>query len=84
MTDPELAAVQDGHVGRARARVERLLRAERGGGDSRPPSERERLAQQILALMLGIALQAVFEPAASASLPQQVLLADGLARLVGK
>ena len=84
VTDPELAAVQDGHVGRARARVERLLRAERGGGDSRPPGERERLAQQILALMLGIALQAVFEPAASASLPQQVLLADGLARLVGK
>ena len=84
VTDPELAAVQDGHVGRARARVERLLRAERGGGDSRPPGERERLTQQILALMLGIALQAVFEPAASASLPQQVLLADGLARLVGQ
>jgi TetR/AcrR family transcriptional repressor of bet genes len=85
VTDPELAAVQDGHVGRARARVEKLLRAERGGStDSRPLAERERLAQQILALMLGIALQAVFEPAASASLPQQVLLADGLARLVGK
>src|SRR5579862_1534495 len=85
VTDPELAAVQDGHVGRARARVEKLLRAERGGSaDSRPLAERERLAQQILALMLGIALQAVFEPAASASLPQQVLLADGLARLVGR
>jgi AcrR family transcriptional regulator len=81
VTDPELAAVQDGHVGRARARVEKLLRSERGA-DS--PAERERLAQQILALMLGIALQAVFEPAASASLPQQVLLRDGLARLVGR
>jgi AcrR family transcriptional regulator len=81
VTDPELAAVQDGHVGRARARVERLLRAERGA-DS--PAERQRLAQQILALMLGIALQAVFEPAASASLPQRALLTDGLARLSGQ
>ena len=84
VTDPELAAVQDGHVSRARARVERLLRAERGDrtgrADSRPPGL-ERQAQQILALTLGIALQAVFEPAASASLPQRALLADGLARL---
>ena len=89
VTDPELAAVQDGHVGRARARVERLLRAERGDRAERgvradsgswPPPE---LAQQIVALMLGIALQAVFEPAVagSAALPQRALLADGLARL---
>jgi TetR/AcrR family transcriptional regulator, transcriptional repressor of bet genes len=79
VTDPELAAIQDGHVGRARARVERLLRAERGdSASSWPPPE---LAQQIVALMLGIALQAVFEPAAPASLPQRALLADGLARL---
>jgi AcrR family transcriptional regulator len=81
VTDPELAAVQDGHVGRARARVERLLRAERGDRDgSWPPPG---LAQQIVALMLGIALQAVFEPAAAglAALPQRALLADGLARL---
>jgi len=78
VTDPELAAVQDGHVGRARVRVEKLLRAGRGHD---LPSEPEQLAQQILALTLGIALQAVFEPAASASLPQRALLADGLARL---
>ena len=77
VTDPELAAVQDGHVSRARARVERLLRVERGDD----PAELERLAQQVLALTLGIALQAVFEPAASASLPQRALLTDGLARL---
>ena len=83
VTDPELAAVQDGHVSRARARVERLLRAGRGdgAGSRRSPPELERLAQQILALTLGIALQAVFEPAASASLPQRALLTDGLARL---
>jgi len=85
VTDPELAAVQDGHVGRARARVERLLRAERGvrpDSGSWPPPE---LAQQIVALMLGIALQAVFEPAVASSsqaaLPQRALLADGLTRL---
>ena len=81
VTDPELAAVQDGHVGRARVRVEKLLRAGRGHD---LPSEPEQLAQQILALMLGIALQAVFEPAASASLPQRALLTDGLARLSGQ
>jgi AcrR family transcriptional regulator len=80
VTDPELAGVQDGHVSRARARVEKLLRDERGLGEDSPP-ELARLAQQILALMLGIALQAVFEPAASASLPQRTLLTDGLARL---
>src|SRR5580700_4934503 len=78
VADPELARVQDGHVSRARAKVEKLLRAERGH-DLTP--EPERLAQQILALTLGIALQAVFEPAASASLPQRALLTDGLARL---
>lgn len=79
VTDPELAAVQHGHVSRARARVQKLLQAERRED---PPAMRERLAQQILALMLGIALQAVFEPAAAASLPQRTLLADGLRRLV--
>ena len=66
--------------------MERLLRAERGergerADSRRPRPELERLAQQILALTLGIALQAVFEPAASASLPQRALLTDGLARL---
>ena len=86
VTDPELAAVQDGHVSRARARVEKLLRGERGenagqADSRRRPPEPGRLAQQILALTLGIALQAVFESAASASLPQRTLLADGLARL---
>lgn len=79
VTDPELAAVQHGHVSRARARVQKLLQAERRED---PPAMRERLAQQILALMLGIALQAVFEPAAAASLPQRTLLADGLRWLV--
>jgi AcrR family transcriptional regulator len=78
VTDTELARVQDGHVSRARARVEKLLRVERGPGDDAPP-DLAALAQQILALTLGIALQAVFEP--EALLPQRALLADGLARL---
>jgi AcrR family transcriptional regulator len=109
VADPDLAAIQDGHVSRARARVERLLRAERGEGPPRGPEgwlggkhgkapdgleglawaedgggsqgELERVAQQILALTLGIALQAVFEPGGSGSLPQRALLADGLTRL---
>jgi TetR/AcrR family transcriptional regulator, transcriptional repressor of bet genes len=80
VTDPQLARVQDGHVSRARARVERLVRKERGLAAEAAP-EVAWLAQQILALMLGIALQAVFEPADSASLPQRALLTDGLARL---
>jgi AcrR family transcriptional regulator len=80
VADAELAGVQDGHVSRARARVEKLLLDEcRPGCDS--PSHRARLAQQILALTLGIAVQAVFEPAATRSLPQRALLAEGLARL---
>jgi len=80
VADAELAGVQDGHVGRARVRVERLLLDEGHSGCESPP-HRARLAQQILALTLGIAVQAVFEPAAARSLPQRALLADGLARL---
>jgi TetR/AcrR family transcriptional repressor of bet genes len=81
VADPELARVQDGHVSRARARVEKLLPQERHLGDD-PSPDLARLAQQIVALTLGIALQAVFEPAASASVPQRELLADGLGRLL--
>lgn len=80
VADAELARVQDGHVSRARARVEKLLQDEGRPGCASLP-DRARLAQQILALTLGIAVQAVFEPAATASLPQRALLADGLARL---
>jgi AcrR family transcriptional regulator len=46
--------------------------------------KRDLLLSTFRALMLGIALQAVFEPAASASLRQQVLLREGLARLSGR
>jgi AcrR family transcriptional regulator len=80
VTDPELARVQDGHVGRARARVEKLLRNEDHLSEE-PAPDLARLGQQIVALTLGIALQAVFEPATTTSVPQQALLADGLARL---
>ena len=79
VTDPELAAIQDGHVGRARGRVEKLLRQERRGDGPRTVA---RIAQQVVALTLGIALQAAFEPLTSASLPQRALLTDGLSRLL--
>ena len=79
VSDPELAEVQDGHVTRARARVEKLLRQDRRLAEK--PSETVRLAQQIVALTLGIALQAVFESAGPTARAQRTLLADGLARL---
>ena len=79
VSDPELAEVQDGHVTRARARVEKLLRQDRQLAEK--PSETVRLAQQVVALTLGIALQAVFESAGPTARAQRTLLADGLARL---
>ena len=79
VSDPELAEVQDGHVTRARARVEKLLRQDRRLAEK--PSGTVRLAQQVVALTLGIALQAVFESAGPTARAQRTLLADGLSRL---
>jgi AcrR family transcriptional regulator len=73
VTDSELAEVQNGHVNRARARVEKLLRPTSGNA--------RRLAQQVVALTLGIAVQAVFEPGRPNASRQRALLADGLNRL---
>jgi AcrR family transcriptional regulator len=70
VTDAELARVQDGHVGRARDRVERLL--------SRKSAAQ---AHQIVAMTLGIALQAVFAPYGVTARRQRALLGSGLARL---
>lgn len=72
VADPDLAAVQNGHVERARARVARLL----------PPGEGTPLARQVVALTLGIALQSVFDPTPTSARLQRRLLAAGLARLV--
>jgi TetR/AcrR family transcriptional regulator, transcriptional repressor of bet genes len=79
-SDPELAAVQDGHVRRARGRVERIL-SQRPGQTGTSSGN---LARQIVALTLGIALQAVFEAGEPAARRQRTLLADGLDRLCGK
>jgi AcrR family transcriptional regulator len=78
-SDPELAAVQDGHVRRARARVERMLsqRPDHAGTGN------TKLSRQIVALTLGIALQAVFEAGEPAARRQRTVLADGLDRLCG-
>lgn len=43
VTDAELARIQDGHVGRARERVERLLRVEHAA--AAPPGSRTRSSQ---------------------------------------
>ena len=72
VADPELAQVQDGHVSRARGRVTALL-----------ADHDDVLAGQVVALTLGIALQAVFAPTGPTARTQRALLADGLARLLG-
>lgn len=83
VADPALGEVQNGHVDRARGRVEALLRDRLGEQVDRPADR----ARQIVALMLGIALQAAFEPErphARRAFPQRQLLADGLARLLAR
>ena len=80
VSDPELAEVQNGHVTRARARVEKLLRQDRQLPEK--SSDLVRLAQQVVALTLGIALQAVFESGGPNARAQRALLADGLFRLL--
>ena len=79
VTDAELAKVQDGHVTRARERVERLLRAASAGTDLRGTGA---LAQQIVAMTLGIALQVVFAPGGTPARRQRSLLGAGLDRLL--
>lgn len=76
---PELAAVQEAHLSRARARIERLVLAHRGA--SRVTVDVSRTSEKVLALTLGIALQAVFQSTGSRRLPQRQLLATGLAEL---
>ena len=80
VSDPELAEVQNGHVTRARARVEKLLRQDHQLPEK--SSDLVRLAQQVVALTLGIALQAVFESGGPNVRAQRALLADGLFRLL--
>ena len=80
VSDPELAEVQNGHVARARARVEKLLRQDHQLSEK--SSDLVRLAQQVVALTLGIALQAVFESGGPNVRAQRALLADGLFRLL--
>jgi AcrR family transcriptional regulator len=76
VADPELAAVQHGHVSRARDRVAQLVQR----SDPRSPAEIGRLAHEVVALTLGIAVQAVFAPGSPDARGQRRLLADGLTR----
>ena len=83
VTDPELAQVQDGHVSRARDRVERLLRTEATGAAGGSAAR----AHQVVAMTLGIAVQAVFatgggvDGGGTSARRQRSLLAAGLDRL---
>ena len=77
VNDPDLAEIQDGHVSRARKRIEAFVMKHRGL--SRPNAPVTRTAEKVLALTLGIAFQAVFERTDSHRIPQRELLAAGLA-----
>lgn len=75
-SDPDLAAIQEGTMQRARARVEQLILKQRG--TSRVTREVAQKAQLVLAMTVGIAFQAVFESPDSHSIAQRQLLATGL------
>jgi AcrR family transcriptional regulator len=77
--DADLAAIQDGHLQRARRRIERFVIAHRGL--ARSNADVSRTSEKVLALTVGIALQVAFESAAHRRLPQRELLASGLRQL---
>jgi TetR/AcrR family transcriptional repressor of bet genes len=79
VADPELAQVQAGHVERARRRVAKLIPA-RGTAGARS-LDSAGIAQQVVALTLGIALQAVFDPTGPTARAQRTVLRDALLRL---
>jgi AcrR family transcriptional regulator len=78
VNEPDLAAVQEAHLTRARRRIERFILQTRKA--PRVTSDIARTAEKVLALTLGIAFQAVFTEGA-AGLPQRDLLASGLTEL---
>ncbi|MBI1350065.1 MAG: TetR family transcriptional regulator [Actinomycetales bacterium] len=79
VNDAELAAIQHGHMSRARKRIERLVMTHRGL--TRSNAVVARTAEKVLALTTGIATQAAFEPASGHRIPQRELLASGLREL---
>lgn len=81
VADPDLAQVQAGHVDRARRRVAKLLPPRSSSG---PKSlDTAGMANQVLALTLGIALQAVFDPAGATARTQRTVLRDALLSRMG-
>jgi AcrR family transcriptional regulator len=81
VADPELAKVQAGHVERARGRVAKLLPVRGAAGPN--SLDAAGTAHQIVALTLGIALQAVFDPTGPTASAQRAVLRDALSRLGG-
>lgn len=77
VSDPELAGIQEAYLARARERIQKFVLAARGG--RKVTAQVSRTAEKVLALTLGIAFQAVFEKPGTPGLPQQQLLAAGLA-----
>lgn len=76
VSDPGLAAIQEGSMSRARGRVEQLILRQRGS--RRLTREVSQKAQLVLAMTVGIAFQAVFESRESLGISQRQLLTKGL------
>lgn len=76
ISDPGLAAIQEGTLHRARARVEQLILQQRD--TSRVTRDVARKAQLVLALTVGIAFQAAFDSPDGLGIAQRQLLATGL------
>lgn len=82
-TDPELAAEQASRTRSARKRIERVIRlqADLGGEDS--VSDAAIVARRLLALVQGIAMQAVFDPEDWTARKQRTFLQSELRSATG-
>lgn len=78
VNDPELTAILEAQLARARARIETFIVASRPS--ARVTAEVKRTSEKVLALTVGIAFQAVFQGEVG-RLPQRDLLISGLSAL---
>jgi AcrR family transcriptional regulator len=63
VTDPDLEAEQRSRVAAVRARIEQVITAEKRMGSVPGDNDPERIASVLLAVVLGIGFQALFDPA---------------------
>ncbi len=82
LSDPALAEVQRDRTRSARTRVERQLERERDAGRCRADIDVARVARRILALVQGIAMQALFDPTDWTPTRQRRFLAEELREVI--